>query len=99
MSRLTTSETGGSSLHTSTAAPATCPDSSAESRAASLTMPPRAQFTIRTPGFISAISRAPSMFSVSSLSGTCTVTTSARVESVCRSVSRTPRSRARPSGM
>src|SRR5947209_4721193 len=40
-------------------------------------MPPRAQLTTRTPGFMRAISRAPSMFSVSSETGTWTVTTSA----------------------
>ncbi len=94
-----TGDSGGSSLHTSTAAPATWPESSAASRSASLTMPPRAQLTTRTPGFIAASSRAPIMFSVSSVSGTWTVRMSERLSTVCRSVRRTPRSRARLSGM
>ena len=92
-------DTGGSSLHTSTAAPATWPESSAARRSASSTMPPRAQLTTRAPALHARRARAPPiMFSVSSVSGTCTVRMSARLSTVCRSVRRTPRSRARLSG-
>ena len=62
-------------------------------------MPPRAQFTMRTPGFVSASSRAAHMFSVSAVSGTWNVTTSDSRRTVAQSVRRAPRSFARLSGM
>jgi len=43
---------GGSLVKTSTAAPATFPSATALARAASLMIPPRAQFTMRTPSFM-----------------------------------------------
>ena len=100
MSRRSVSERGGSSLQTSMAAPATWPLSSAASRSASTTIPPRAQLTTRAPGRSSASSRAPAMPSVSGVSGTWKVTTSASRSSASKSgTSRAPTSRARASGM
>mmetsp|Transcript_26064 Transcript_26064/g.50614 ORF Transcript_26064/g.50614 Transcript_26064/m.50614 type:complete len:345 (-) Transcript_26064:228-1262(-) len=69
---------GGSLSKTSSAAPATCPLSSACRSASSSMMPPRAQLTMRTLGFIDASASALIMLRVSSSSGTCTVRKSAR---------------------
>mmetsp|Transcript_167 Transcript_167/g.548 ORF Transcript_167/g.548 Transcript_167/m.548 type:complete len:290 (-) Transcript_167:555-1424(-) len=69
---------GGSDSKTSRPAPATWPDSSAASSAASSMIPPRAQFTMRTPGLVVASESALIRLRVSSSSGTCTVKKSAR---------------------
>mmetsp|Transcript_11045 Transcript_11045/g.36670 ORF Transcript_11045/g.36670 Transcript_11045/m.36670 type:complete len:410 (+) Transcript_11045:598-1827(+) len=69
---------GGSDSKTSSAAPASWPDSSAASRSGSLMMPPRAQLTMRAPGFMVAMDALLIMSRVSSSSGTWMVRTSAR---------------------
>ncbi len=67
---------GGSLLNTSSAAPASCPDCSAPSSAASSTMPPRAQLMRYEPFFIFASVSALKRLRVPSVSGTCSVTMS-----------------------
>mmetsp|Transcript_44891 Transcript_44891/g.111258 ORF Transcript_44891/g.111258 Transcript_44891/m.111258 type:complete len:261 (-) Transcript_44891:479-1261(-) len=69
---------GGSLSNTSSAAAAMWPELSASSSAFSSMIPPRAQLTIRAPGFI--VARLPSLMSprVSSSSGTWIVRKSAR---------------------
>jgi hypothetical protein len=63
------------------AAPETLPRLSASASASSTQIPPRAMLRAITPSFIFAISAAPSMPCVSSVSGVCTVMTSARASS------------------
>mmetsp|Transcript_939 Transcript_939/g.2950 ORF Transcript_939/g.2950 Transcript_939/m.2950 type:complete len:223 (-) Transcript_939:565-1233(-) len=69
---------GGSDSNTSRAAPATWPASMEARSAASSMMPPRAQLTMRTPGFIVARVWALTMLRVSSRRGTWIVKKSAR---------------------
>ena len=64
----------GSLENTSRAAPAITPCSTASARAASSTMPPRAQFTSRAVGFMVRRSAAFTRFSVSGVRGRCRVT-------------------------
>ena len=85
----------GSTAKTSSAAPATWPESRAARSAASSTSPPRAQLTMRTPGFIRAIASAERMLRVLSVSGTCRVTMSARRRRSSSSTRSTPSSSAR----
>ena len=59
----------GSSRNTSSAAPATLPESIASRRASSTSSLPRATFTMRTPSFIFAKVSASSQFSVSGVTG------------------------------
>ena len=59
----------GSFSKTSSAAPATCPETSAAKRAFSSTRPPRAQFTIRTPFFVRFSASAEMIFLVASVNG------------------------------
>ena len=99
ISAVTGALVGGSSLHTSMAAPATCPASSAARRSPSWMIPPRAQFTSRTPRLVRASSAAATMCSVSDVRGTWTVMTSDSPSRVSKSVSCAPTSRARASGM
>ena len=87
----------GSSTNTSKAAPATWPDLSASTSAASSTRPPRAQLMMRTPFFIFLMAAASMMFLVFSVSGVCSVMKSARLNSASSSTFSTPRSRARSS--
>mmetsp|Transcript_25652 Transcript_25652/g.35259 ORF Transcript_25652/g.35259 Transcript_25652/m.35259 type:complete len:280 (-) Transcript_25652:198-1037(-) len=64
---------GGSLVNTSRAAPATCPDSSARSKASSSTIPPRAQLTMRTPFLhLERVLSFKRLF-VSGVIGVCTV--------------------------
>ncbi len=63
----------GSSGNTSSAAPATCPLCRPSTSASRSTSPPRAAFTIRTPGRILAIVSARTRCSVSGVSGACSV--------------------------
>ena len=67
----------GSERNTSSAAPATLPESSAALRSSSTTSGPRATLRIRTPSFIFAKASASSQFSVSGVLGRCTVMKSA----------------------
>ena len=67
----------GSDGNTSSAAPATWPERSAATSASRSTRSPRAAFTIRTPGFISASRSASIRCRVSAVSGACSVTKSA----------------------
>ena len=91
---------GGSTSNTSSAAPATCPLSSAASSAPSSISPPRAQLTIRTPGLHSASRRASSMCLVSGVSGMCMEMKSARGSaSSSWSTSSTCKARARLAAM
>jgi len=62
----------GSSSKTSRAAPATLPELSASRRSFSLTIPPRAQLTMKTPLRIFAMADAFRRFFVSFVSGVCT---------------------------
>ena len=68
----------GSEGKTSSAAPATLPDSSPAISASRSTSSPRAQLTIRTPSFIAAIASASIRSTVSGVFGTWRVITSAR---------------------
>ena len=63
----------GSDLKTSSAAPATLPDSMASASATSSSSCPRAQLTIRTPSFICAKASRESMPCVSGVAATCKV--------------------------
>ena len=85
----------GSLANTSSAAPATWPESSASLSASSSINPPRAQFMIRTPGLVLARFSRLRMFRVWSVSGVCSVMKSARASSVSRSAFSTPISIAR----
>ena len=67
----------GSSGKTSTAAPPRWPLSIAAFSAPRSSTRPRALLSRMAPGFISAISSAPMRFCVATVSGTCSVTTSA----------------------
>ena len=71
----------GSSANTSSAAPATWPESSAALRSASTTSPPRAQLMMRTPFFVLASALASIRLRVASVSGVCRVMKSARASS------------------
>ena len=64
-------------MKTSSPAPATLPESSAAIRSFSTMISPRAQFTIRTPGFILANAAAFNMPRVCSVTGMWTVMKSA----------------------
>ena len=85
----------GSSTNTSSAAPATWPDSSASFSAASSTRPPRAQLMMRTPFFALARFSRLRIFRVWSVSGVCSVMKSARASSSSSVTFSTPSSRAR----
>ena len=63
------SSASGSDVNTSMAAPATCPLFTASARSCSLMMPPRAQFTKRTPFFIFAMLSLLNISRVSFVSG------------------------------
>ena len=80
----------GSVAKTSMPAPATCPDRIASASAASSTRPPRAALTIRTPGLVSASSRAPIRPTVSGVFGRWMVMKSLSASSSSRPTSRTP---------
>ena len=71
----------GSEGKTSSAAPASLPDSRPASRASRSTSSPRAQLTRRAPSFIAAIVSASIRPIVSGVFGTCRVTRSARPSS------------------
>ncbi len=68
----------GSSGKTSSAAPATLPESSAAASASRSISSPRAQLTIRTPSFMRVIAVASIQFTVSGVFGRCMVMMSAR---------------------
>ena len=67
------SAAGGSGVKTSSAAPATLPDSMASLSAATSTSSPRAQLTMRTPVFILAKASRESISRVSGVSAMCSV--------------------------
>jgi hypothetical protein len=69
--------TGGSAVKTSIPAPAMVPASSADSRATSSIIPPRATLSIRAVGFILASSVSPIMPLVDAMSGVWSVRKSA----------------------
>ena len=75
---------GGSFKNTSNAAPATFPVAIAACKSASFTSSPRAQFTIRTPGFILANAAAFIMRSVSGVCATCSVSSRSAVQLIKR---------------
>ena len=85
----------GSLANTSRAAPATWPLSSPAFRSASTTRAPRAQFTMRTPGFILAMLAALMIPRVASVAGACRLMKSERANRVSRSTFSTARSSAR----
>ena len=88
----------GSAANTSMAAPATRPSRKASASACSSTMPPRAAFTMRTPGLTRCSSFSPSRPIVSAFFGRCTVMKSASPSSSSRLASRTPSWAARAGG-
>ena len=88
-------EVAGSLWNTSSAAPAIWPESSPAFSAASSISPPRAQLMMRTPCLVLARFSADRMLRVWSVSGVCSVMTSARASSASRSTFSTPISTAR----
>jgi len=80
----------GSSSKTSRAAPATLPELSASRRSFSLTIPPRAQLTMKTPLRIFAMADAFRRFFVSFVSGVWTEMKCERFSSSSRETSVTP---------
>ena len=88
----------GSISVTSSAAPATCPPRSASTSASSSSRPPRPMLTTSAPGGSRASSRAPIMWRVSGVSGTCSERMSARASSSSSSSSSTPATAASRTG-